>query len=233
MSPSILCFFLSISIINSFASICPKYPSEFTKNEIALITCGLDIPNNPFIFYVKLVKYSCDLGVLVFSLDTPIFKTYPNATAVDISCLGIEAISSGVCESIGVNVVRLDASSNKLSLLASANFQCLPNLREINLSKNNITVLDPEIFLKFKHLVKLDLSYNDISLYNPFFFEKSTNLKFMNLKCNPFTIFNPEILKLFPTVKIIVHVSFSSYFPKFECFETMDSTCDKNSNDTM
>lgn len=235
MSSSLHCLFFSILIINSYASRCDKYSLNFNSSEIVGIVCGSQQQihfTQDDRLNVKLLKFMCE-SKSSFSLDTAIFKIYPNTTVVDMSCSNINSIQSFFCESRGVNVVTLDASFNGISVLFSDELHCLPNLREINLSNNKISFLGGEIFSKFKHLEIMDLSYNNIDHFNAFTIQKSSSLKIMNLKCNPLRIIDSRIFAHFPTTSIIVHISMSmKKFPN--CIRMMGSTCTSiNSNAIM
>lgn len=208
MSPSILCLFLSILVINSFASKCDEYSSKLKPYEIAKITCG-QYPTRHNRLNVKLVKYVCDSGYFAFLLDTTMFSTYPNVRAVDISHLNIHYLNvqdQTFNKKIGANVVSLNASHNKLAGLKGQNLECMANLREMDFSFNNITKVDSQVISTFQHLEILNLRNNFIEFLDDFLFKNNLNLISLDLRSNPLNSFNFNIFSKSPRASVNIHL---------------------------
>ncbi|XP_015687992.1 leucine-rich repeat-containing protein 17 [Protobothrops mucrosquamatus] len=90
-----------------------------------------------------------------------------------------------VPSNISPDTVKLDISSNKITLLRPKEFEEIDDLRVLNLSSNGLIHIDPAAFAGLINLEELDLSSNSLQNIEYGVLEHLYFLKILRLKENP------------------------------------------------
>lgn len=120
-----------------------------------------------------------DIGLAEGGCELPI-------TELDLSSNFIAKFEAGDLSAVDSNLVKLDLSSNRLSVLGDNCLSGLESLKQLSWAHNNLAALPPTLFgnSSLKNLQSLHLENNSLSLLTPGIFKGLDDLKILNLSLN-------------------------------------------------
>lgn len=93
-------------------------------------------------------------------------------------------------------MIDLNLSENKLSVLPTDMFRNLRDLKTLNMSDNQLEEIPPEAFEHLESLTVLDLSHNVLSSMTEALFSKIKGLEFLNVRNNKLKELDPAVQSL-------------------------------------